>query len=292
MVFAEKVNIQTHEELCKLVERINNGPLLAYAFIMSDEILGKLLNKLGIDAELFHKKGYFYDENKKLHIALHDDGYVWISTYGVIGCGKISANKFLNSFSSQFITLKLLLDEALKLCDDEDCLNINSDKHLYLVSISLSVYSNLIFFYELFCKAYLSEMGIEFKFIHNISELLDKTKDTVKQKGHSDTLLHGCIIPIIERIAEHIKSMPEKFKEQFIKYDDNKEDSTIIIFSKELITNTVNDMKICYEFINELAECPEDAIYLRKGLFDRLISMADSEESKEKIEDTYSFLQR
>jgi hypothetical protein len=56
--------------------------------------------------------------------------------------------------------------------------------------------------------------------------------------GHNDTNFYAYIIAAFEHIVEYISTIPSNFREEYVKYDDNSGDSTIIRFDRNELINT------------------------------------------------------
>jgi hypothetical protein len=86
------------------------------------------LSALNISITDFKQKYFFYDGEKKIHISESERGYFWISTMGLIaqkGRGNTANNSFFNSCQVQHITLSLLFDKAISVCEDEKTYDVD-----------------------------------------------------------------------------------------------------------------------------------------------------------------------
>ncbi len=109
-------------------------------------------------------------------------------------------------------------------------------------------------------------------------------------KSHNDTLLQALIVDVFQKVIEYIASIPSGFKEQFVKYDDNSEDSTLITFNPENLMETKYTIDISNDFINSYYYDGDNALDLKSGLFERLINKAKTENEKQRIIDRYGHL--
>ena len=95
-------DINTQRDLEELVVRINNGPPIMGAFnFPKEELWIEFLAKCQISEDVFNQTYSFYDPGRKLHISESYDGYIWISTLGIVPSKKHTKNKTINAFCSQ-----------------------------------------------------------------------------------------------------------------------------------------------------------------------------------------------
>ena len=95
---------------------------------------------------------------------------------------------------------------------------------------------------------------------------------------------------VFEEIVKHITSIPGPFKEQYVKYDDNPYDATIVEFNSEHLKEMRDLVEITYDIVNEMYYSPGDCVYLRKDLYQRLLNKCKTSEDKERIFRVYGFL--
>lgn len=110
---------------------------------------------------------------------------------------------------------------------------------------------------------------------------------------HNDTLFHALTLPFFEHLVKHINTMPGKFKECDIKYDDNLEDTTVLCFVRDNLFDLQNTIDACKDVINDYfynSENIENSMYFRPGLFNRLLSKAKDEGDRKRIVEENSFL--
>lgn len=290
------INIDSNEELDYLVRRIQHGPVFAEAFIFkSEELKDKFFATLNMSIADFEQKYFLYDGEKKLHISESERGYIWISTMGLIaqkGRANTVNNSFFNSCQTQHVVLSLLFDKAISLCEDEKTYDVDGFNYGYLNELTPALFHNTLFYFEIFGKAYLSINNVSFRKIHKLSEILQKVKETMFKLGHNDTSFHAYIIAAFEHIVEYVSAIPGNFKEEYVKYDDNSGDSTIIRFDRNELINTKHTIDVSIDFISDFYfnKGSGDIMHLKPGLYNRLLEMAKNDEEKQKIKDTYSYL--
>ncbi|MDD2793674.1 MAG: DUF2867 domain-containing protein [Sediminibacterium sp.] len=186
------VLIANRTDLDELINQFKQRELFAYQFKFSErELFINLLESLEINYEDFEKKYFYFDGFRKLHISESEFGYVWISTYGLIAKNKATSNRAVNSCINQYSVIKLLLDEAIKVIQNENVYDVDSYGFGYLSELSPAIFHNLIFYVEVFCKAYLSIAGEQAPNTHKLSLLYKKTAETMVSKKHNDSLLGG-----------------------------------------------------------------------------------------------------
>lgn len=284
--------INNKNDLKYLIERIENGPHFAEAFKFdNNKIFIELLNYFDIDYKEF-KKGYFYfDENRDLHISESEFDYTWISTYGLVAKGKSTKNKSVNSCNNQYTVVSLLFEKAKEICENDGFYDVDGYKFGYLSELTPALFHNVLFYIEVFSKAYLSLSGVNVPHIHELAKLFAKVNKTIYRKGHNDTIFQAYIIAEFEKVIEYIESIPGGFKEHFVKYDDNSEDNTIIRFNIDSLNEIQKTIDMSNDFISSYYY-EDDVIYLKSGLLDRLINEAKTENEKRQIINKYGYMRR
>ena len=139
-------------------------------------------------------------------------------------------------------------------------------------------------------KAYISLQGESVPHTHKLETLLKRTKEVMFKKGHNDTLFHGYSIPMIEGEVLHISSIPGKFKEEYVKYDDNEHDTTLMIFRSDYFVQIRDFVMVSEDIIMGLYYNPDERMYLKQGLYERLLEKCETEKAKKAIETVYKFL--
>jgi len=283
--------ISKQTDLDNLIERIDKGPLLAEEFKFTKrKYFITLLKSLGIDYEEFKKNYYYYDKSRHLHISESEFKYVWISTYGLIAKNKTTTNKAVNACANQYTVISLLLDKAIEINKSEKVYDIDSYNFGLLSELSPALFHNLLFYVEVFCKAYLSLNGIDSTNTHKLSNVYSKLIETMYARKNNDSLFQVQIADKFAQIIEHVTKIPGNFKEQYVKYDDNPEDTTVIIFQPENLIEMKVMIDLCHDFILDFYYTGVETHYLKSGLFQRVLDKAETEDEKKRISEMYGHL--
>ena len=278
-------------DLDKLVSSIQSGESFAQFFrFSSDDLIEVLFSKLDLDFSGFQEKLFYFDDERPIHISKDMNGRYWISTMGLVARGKPTDNKFVNALASQRWVLKALLRSADEICSNDEIYVIDSYMQSCLEEITPALYANMIFFFELVGKAYLSISGANVKTGHRLNLIIHDVNTMMYQKHHDNTIFHAYIVNWMNCMAQYIGMIPGPFREAFIKYDDNPDDTTVIRFNKGTITELRNIVDISSDFIMEYYYQKDDTFYLHGGFYERMISYAESEEKRNFIRINYSFL--
>ena len=284
------VTISDKTDLIDLVQRIKNRFEFARAFKFdSDELLIQFFEALDIDLVDFEKKYYFYDSKTALHISESEFQYFWISTIGIVGKEAIG-NKYFCSLRSQNLIIDLLFEKAFNLCNEDTIYDVDSISFDYITDFTPALFHNVLFYFELLSKAYLSLNNVRVPKTHNLSKLYSELKETMFKLNHNNTIFHARIVTAFNELVKYISTIPGEFKEQFVKYNDNNEASTAIIFERDRLEGIKNTLDLSYDFICNYNYDINDTKYLEKGLFNRLISKAKNEDEKKKITLEFSYL--
>lgn len=285
--------ISSQEDLNELFEKFIQKELFAYKFkFESREYFLRLLSQLHINIEEFELNYYYFNPSQNIHISESEFGYVWISTYGLIAMNKPTNNSSVNSFKNQFTVISLLFDKAIKLSQSNKIYNIDSYNFGELSVLTPAIFSNVIFYIELFCKAYLNLTDNEPPHTHKLKILHQKVIETMIKKNHSDTLFHFIILDPLYKIVEHVDKIPGNFREQFVKYDDNINDDTIIIFDPNELLKMKNVLDVSYDFITDFFYSGENSHYLKTGVYQKILDKAKNDEEREKVKMMYKHLVR
>lgn len=283
--------IKDDGDLNFLTHRFLNGPAFALGFVFeNDDLYTRFFKNVGISVDEFQKKYYYFDKERNIHISEHEDGFVWISTMGLVATSRVTKNNFVNAFLAHVPTLMHLLEESFKICDTEDVYDIESYAYEQVEKLTLSLFHNLVFFSEILLKSYISLQGEKVPHTHSLQTLLKRANEILYRKNHNNTLFHAYIFPIIEGEVMHITSIPGDFKEQFVKYDDNTNDTTVIAFSSETFAQIRDFVRISEDIISGMYYEPEQNLYLKQGLYERLINKCETTEAKSAVEKVYGFL--
>ena len=255
--------ISKESELNKLVERINDKKCFGEKVRFSNTDLFKLLLKrINISCNDFDliEDSFYFDPKKKLHISKYVNGDIWIIANGLIA-EKYSSNEFVNSCRSQYFVVSLLYEKAIEKIEKsrERVYDVNSIEYEYLCSLFPAIFHNTIFYIELFFKAYLSLNDIEPKKTHKIIDLYEETLETKNKKKHNNTMFEVCVSNLYNNFIQHIKRLPEGFKEHFVKYDNNENDPTVLIYDIKGLSDFKEILSQSYYFILEFHEEGENA---------------------------------
>lgn len=287
------VLISKLSDLEELVTQIANTKPFAYLFKFADrQLFIGLFDALQINYEDFTKKYFHYDALKKLHISESEFGYVWISTAGLVARKKATSNNAVNACRNQYSVISLLISEAIEVIKDEKVYDIDSYKYGLLNELSPAIFHNLTFYVEVFYKAYLSLAVGSIPHGHKLTVLYQKTVEVTISNGHNDSLLQVLILDPLYKLVEHLRQIPNGFKEQFIKYDDNPMDDTVILFETGGLNEMLSILELSVDFISDYYHSGSETHYLKSGLYQRLLEKADSEEKKERIRNMYSHLSK
>jgi len=246
----EYIKISEESELADLIHRIEEKELFAKKFKFTDrELFVLLLESIGIEYDDFEKNYYYYDRNRNIHIAESQFEYVWISTFGVVAKDKSTDNKAVNSCINQYTVISLLMEKAIEVSKSDTIYDVDAYNFGYISELSPAIFHNILFYIEVFCKAYLSLNSINPLHTHKLSLVYQKAIETMRTKGHNDSLFQIRILDPLYKFVDHVNSIPGNFKEQFVKYDDNHEDDTVIIFQPDRLIEVMTIFELSHDFI-------------------------------------------
>ena len=282
--------IENEKQLNNLVSSIKAKKEFANSFAFSsDDLIGRFFQALGINRDDFAKKSYYYNSTRDIHISESQNGFFWISTVGLVSKGKLTNDHFVNALSSQYWVVKTLLEAVDEICSYEQVYSIDSYWNEKIQEITPALFGNMVFFFELFGKAYLSISGKNVSKGHNLSVIYQKVEQTMFEQNHNNTLFHAlCMHPFIGT-TKYISVLPNSFNEAFIKYDDNNDD-TVLRLNHNMNKEWMNIIETCYDFILEFYYCGNNTFYLHTGYYEKLLSKAASEVDKNRIKEQYGFL--
>lgn len=285
------IYISKQGDLDHLIGQITRGQLFAHKYKFSDrEFVVMLIEFLGISYEEFTVNYFYFDRIRKIHITESEFGYLWISTYGLIAKGKSTTNKEVNACVNQYIVLSLLLDKAIEISVSETVYDVDRYNFGLLSELSPALFQNIIFYIEVFCKAYMSLCGVQYPHTHKLSVLFPKAKEVMFDKVHNDSLFQVIIVDKLAAFVDFVKNLPGDFKEHNVKYDDNTNDSTVIIFQPEELYNMRSTFELSRDFITDFYYNPIDTHYTKSGFYQRLLERAENEEQKEIARNLYDHL--
>ena len=287
----EYVIISNQHDLEELSQRLTQRELFAHRFKFSERnLFTTLLKSLGIDSEAFETKYFYFDSTRKLHVSESEFGYVWISTYGLIAKNKATNNRAVNACINQYTVISLLFDTAIRVSQNEKVYDIDSYSFGQISELTPVIFHNLIFYTEVFCKAYLSIMGVKVPHTHKLKQIYQKTAETMFEKKHHDSLFHILILEALYKLVDHVDRIPGGFKEQFVKYDDNDLDDTVIIFETEELIKMKNALELSHDFITDFFYMGEQTHYLKTGTYNRIFEKAETEEKRKAVQKMYGHL--
>lgn len=285
------VLISSQKHLEELQERISQNNPFADKFKFSElSFFIDLLESLEISHKDFTEKYYYYDPSRKLHISESEFGYVWISTAGLVAKNKPTRNRALNSCLSQYLVISLLFKKAIEVVEDERVYDIDSYSSDQLNKLSPAIFHNLTFYIEVFCKAYLSLTKVVVPHSHSLTLLYNKTVDAMVNSKHDDSLFQILVLDPLYKFVQHIGEIPGNFKEQFIKYDDNPLDDSVILFEYTGLVEMISILKLSVDFISAYYYEGTKTYYLESNLYTRMMNKAETEGEKKKIREMYSHL--
>jgi hypothetical protein len=283
--------ISNQSDLDDLVKNFKDTEPFANQFKFPDRNLFiALLVTLEIDYEDFTKKYFYYDHHRKIHIAESDFDYIWISTYGLIAKEKATKNRAVNACINQYTVLELLIEKSLETIKDERIYDIDGSGFGYLSELSPALFHNLLFYTEVFCKAYLSLNETVAPHTHQLSLLYQKTVETMHAKNHNNSLFQVRILEPLYRFVDHVNSLPNDFREHFVKYDDNPGDDTVIIFEPEHLIGIKGIFELSHDFITDFYHLGERSHYLKSNLYQEFLLRSKTEEDKARIKKIYGYL--
>lgn len=283
--------ISNDAQLNDLLDQISKKHLFGKQFKFTErELFVTLLEKLEIEYDEFIKNYFYIDHSRSLHISESEFQYVWISTHGLIAKNKATSNKAVNACINQYTVISLLMDKAINVSQSKSVYDIDSYDFGYLSELSPALFHNILFYVEVFCKAYLSLNGVKFKNTHKLSLIYSKTVETMNLKKHNDSLFQVRILDPLFKFVNHVNSIPGDFKEQYVKYDDNPNDDTVIIFQTGRLHEVMTIFELSHDFITDYFRIGEETFYLKSGVYQKLLNKAETEEEKNKIRQMYSHL--
>ena len=287
----EIIKIRNEIDVQWLVDKIRKKDEFAFAFKFKKQALfNNFLLEMNVDLKCFKTKYYYFDAENKIHISESENGYVWISNMGLVSVGKETTDKFVNSFINQDYVLRLTLNESIRICECDDVYDIDSYNYSLINRMNSILFHNIVFYFELIAKAYLSLCNVKVSRTHKLNELFDAVEKTIFEKKHNNSFFHIYIIPSYKHLLNHISNISSDFNEAFIKYDDNKNDNTMFTFDSKVFKEIISLLDISQEIIYNLYYSHGDSIYLEQGLFERLIDKCTSDKEKNAVANVYSFL--
>lgn len=285
--------ISSQLQLEEVVAKIEKKVEFCHLFKFSErDLFVSLLKSLNIPFEHFFFKYYYYDSPRKLHIGESEFGCIWISTIGLVARKKPSTNRMFNSCLTQYTVISLLLNKAIEVVKDENVYDIDSYNFGALTDLSPAIFHNITFYIEVFCKTYLSLTGINAPRSHKLQAIYKLTVDSMISNNHDDSFFRIAILDPLYKVVDHVGKIPGGFKEQFIKYDDNPYDDTVIVFDLASLNEMATLIEISVDFISDFFERGADTRYLEPNVYQRMLDTADTNEKKSRIKALYSNLKK
>lgn len=287
----EHINIANNVDLVHLIERIKNGPQFAETFSFENEKQWfMLIQYLGIEQEEYEKNYFFFDKERNIHISSSEFDYVWISTYGLIAKDKATDNKYVNAFMNQYTVIELIFEKAIAVSEEDKIYDVDGYYFGYLSKLTPALFHNLLFFVEVFCKAYLSLSGKKVPHSHILNELFPIVIETMYEENHNNTMFQAFMITSFRWVVDYVSTIPGGFKEHFVKYDDNEEDGTIIEFDTIKLKEIRDTLNTSYDFISGYYYDGKECMYLKPKLYERLLENAETEEDRKRVKETHGYL--
>jgi len=283
--------ISNESHLKEILIRISEKKPFADRFKFPErEFFITLLDSLEISYEDFTEKYFHYDPVRRIHISESSLGYIWISTSGLVANRKITKNSVVNSCLNQYLVIKILLEESIEVVDDERVYDVDSYSSELLSKLSPALYHNLVFYIEVFCKAYLSLSKTDVPYTHSLSLLYQKTVDAMISQKHGDSLFQIMVLDPLYKFIDHVGKIPGNFKEHNIKYDDNHLDDSVILFERGTLIEMTIILELSVDFISDYFYEGDKTYYLKTDIYQRMLDKADTNEKKQKIREMYPHL--
>lgn len=292
MVQIEKYNIIDNEELLnKLIIAIKTKNLLTERIRFSNlELRNKMLEGLSIPLAEYEKK-YYYITKDDIYLSESELDYVLISTIGFVCYRDIYQDvkdKLFSSFEVQYEVLICLIQSAKVLLKDENIYDVDTFNNEKLTNICLAIFNNLLFYFELFGKTYIALNGMQVKRTHKLKAIYADVYKVMKKNKIINTKFNATIIVEINKFVDYISSISVDFKEEYVKYNDNSEDGTIVSITR--ISEIEELVSISYDFLSLFKYDKGNCHYLKDGLYDGIIKHAKNEYEKEKVKKMYGYL--
>ena len=292
-----RIYINSKKDLKQLVKNIKNNIKFANNVIFKGDFLNKFFVEMDISKETLYNNRFFYDDDRKLHISFCIDEDIivnglWVSTYGLV-CYKnkdYTSSNYVNALHSQRIVILLLAKEARSLIQKKEVYDTTGlyDELRYLAQ---AFFQNWLFFFELVGKCYLSLCNAQINYTHKLDNIYKLVTKTMFQRNDNDSLFHLLIIHKFQTVVNQINMLPTSFKEEYIKYNDNENDGSLIVFNEEVLDEI--------EQFADVAECVtddfdykdrENTSFFKQGVYKKRIEQATDEEDRRERQEYYKFL--
>ena len=191
----------------------------------------------------------------------------------------------------QHTVISLLIAKSVEVVKNEDVYDVDSHNSGTLSNLSPAIFHNMIFYIEVFCKAYLNLSGFQVERGHKLQVIYQKTVEAVNRNQHDDSLFQILVLEPLYRFVYHITRIPGNFKEQFIKYDDNPSDDTVVLFELSLLNEILVLLELSCDFIWDYFYMGAETHYLKTNVYQRMLDRADTDEKKDRIRALYPHLE-
>lgn len=287
----EPIDIKEKSDLMYLLKQTFSCQAFAFFFRFHDSgFESAFLKAIGVDIEKYNSTGFYYDSERNIHIATNSEGLTWISTMGLTSNNRFTGIRFLDSCTMQYRVLILIVNEALSLIKNNTVYDIESNSYESLCELTPALFHNLLFYFEVFGKSYLELNEQQIPHTHKLTTILALVKKQMKRLNHTDTIFHAQIIFQFELLAEYTTGISNIFKEEYVKYNDNVGDNTVIYFNEETLLDIKRSIELSYDFISCYYHDRDEKRYLEPGLLSRLINRAKNAEEAAAVRKTFSYL--
>ncbi len=284
------IEINSKVKVEELINHINNKEIICNKFKFSPyELRNYFFERLNINVAEFEKKWYIYDEIRKMHISESHWDFILISTIGLVAYNPIFKNKkekIVFASCSQYEVMMVLFEKIEMLKTRDDVYDVDSYNYEYLSRLTTGLFHNIVFYLEVFAKAYLSLNNKNYKFTHNLKKLLKKVKEVIFSINHNDTVFHAYIYLEFQNIINTFYNDENELIESSIKYNDSVQPKIMV----DNLKNIKDFIEISHDFIIQFFYDKDNCLFLEQGLFNRLISNTTNDLEKKKRSDYYKFL--
>ena len=80
------------------------------------------------------------------------------------------------------------------------------------------------------------------------------------------------------------------FREENVKYDDNPEDTTLVLFDEKVLHELYDAVELSEDIILRMYYDFNPTMFFEKGLYQRLSQMCETDEDRKRLEEKYGFL--
>lgn len=290
-----EININTQDDVKYLIMKLQNDEVADKFIFASRELIDLLLAELDITKSEFEERWYYVNKEKKLHISESEHGYIWISNIGLIADKSLiyigeTNNQYIRMLNSQYELVTLLIDRLLSLCEKEEVYDVDSIAFESLHEIAPMMFHNIIFYLELFAKSYLYANEIKTPNTHSLLILYNLMVNTMFYNKQNDSLFHKQLLNNYKEVVSYIINIPNNFKEQYVKYDDNEYDYTVILVDEFIAQGMKRSMDLFNDFTGSLCSDGLKSFYLKSGMYERILSNYSNAEELKILTNKYKYL--